>query len=74
MLPIHAVVSLTAGTYVNYKMVRYLRGADRFAHGRMTAIDRLILFEQNINLLNFPVILMQATDHYKCIMFSESLC
>ena len=48
-------LSLTAGTFINLRMVSYL-----VSNGsRGSAIDRLTLQEQLINLLCGPLILMQ---------------
>ena len=47
--------SLIAGTYVEHKMTQYLKSP---ATNR-TDIDALILFEQRVNLVNGPVILLQ---------------
>ena len=49
------VLSLTAGTFINVRMVSYLNSN----RGRGSVIDRLTLQEQLINLLSGPLILMQ---------------
>ena len=43
------------GTYVEHKMEQFLMSAKT----NKTVIDGLVLFEQRVNLLNGPVILMQ---------------
>ena len=48
-------ISLTAGTFINLRMVSYLNTN----RTRGSAIDRLTLQEQLINLLCGPLILMQ---------------
>ena len=54
-MSIFSGLSLTAGTFINLRMVSYL-----VSHGsRGSAIDRLTLQEQLINLLCGPLILMQ---------------
>ena len=48
-------LSLIAGTYVELKMTQYLQSPVT----NKTDIDALILFEQRVNLINGPVILLQ---------------
>ena len=43
------------GTYVEHKMIQYLKSPAT----NKTDIDALILFEQRVNLVNGPVILLQ---------------
>ena len=46
------------GTYVERRMEQFLRS--RSGKGKKpTVIDELVLFEQRVNLVNGPVILMQ---------------
>ena len=47
--------SLVAGTYVEHKMTQFLKSPAT----NKTDIDALILFEQRVNLINAPVILLQ---------------
>ena len=47
--------SLIAGTYVEHKMIEFLKSPAT----NKTDIDALILFEQLVNLINAPVILLQ---------------
>ena len=47
--------SILVGTYVERKMEQFLKSAKR----SKTDIDELVLFEQRVNLVNAPVILMQ---------------
>ena len=48
-------LSLIAGTYVELKMTQHLQSPVT----NKTDIDALILFEQRVNLINGPVILLQ---------------
>ena len=47
--------SFIVGTYVEQKMIQYLKSPAT----NKTDIDALILFEQRVNLVNGPVILLQ---------------
>lgn len=49
------VCSVIAGTYVERKMEQFMRGPA----SNKTDIDALVLFEQRVNLMNGPIILMQ---------------
>ena len=53
MLP--TVCSVIAGTYVERKMEQFLQSPKT----KKTVINGLVLFEQRVNLLNVPLILMQ---------------
>ena len=47
--------SIVMGTYVERKMEQFLKSPK----SSKTDIDELVLFEQRVNLINLPVILMQ---------------
>ena len=54
-------MALSLGTYVECKIIQFMR---RPRPHKKTEIDDLILFEQQVNLVNGPVILMQLLrDH-----------
>ena len=55
-LSINTGLSFTVGTYVGVKIDRFLKNRPI---GHRTDIDELIRFEQIMNALNAPVILMQ---------------
>ena len=47
------------GTYVERRMEQFLRSRSVGKGRKPTVIDELVLFEQRVNLVNGPVILMQ---------------
>ena len=47
------------GTYVERRMEQFLRSRSVGTGRKPTDIDELVLFEQRVNLVNGPVILMQ---------------
>ena len=52
----HAGLFFTSGTYVGFKIIEFLRMANR---ANKSDLDELVLLEHSINLLNAPVIMIQ---------------
>ena len=50
-------LALISGTYIEWKIIQYLKSTTT----PKTDIDELILFEQMVNLICLPFILMQLT-------------
>ena len=46
------------GTYIKFKMIQYLTSIKRSSN-TLISVDDLILFEQKVNLISAPLILMQ---------------
>ena len=46
----------TSGTYVGFKIIEFLRMANR---ANKSDLDELVLLEHSVNLLNAPVIMIQ---------------
>ena len=60
-LAIVLVLVLLFGTFIKFRMIQFL-SSNRICTPTVINVDDLILFEQRVNLINIPVIVVQGPN------------
>ena len=55
------VLVLVFGTFIKFRMIQFL-ASNRICTPTVINVDDLILFEQRVNLINIPVIVVQGPN------------
>ena len=66
-LAIVLVLVLLFGTFIKFRMIQFL-SSNRICTPTVINVDDLILFEQRVNLINFPVIVVQGPNSIEIVV------